>query len=69
MGKILSERRIKVEALGHLHLRAGRPLVPRIRIMGRWLERAGFPPDSRVTVDVAQPGRLILTLVNPEAAS
>jgi toxic protein SymE len=34
--------------------------IPRIRLMGRWLEQAGFKPDSRVCVHI-QEGRLIIT--------
>jgi hypothetical protein len=33
---------------------------PFIRLRGRWLSEAGFPPGSRVTVTV-EDGRLILT--------
>ena len=29
---------------------------PKIRLMGRWLERAGFKPDTRVTVRCVAPG-------------
>lgn len=36
------------------------PPIPRIRLMGRWLEQAGFKPDSRVRVHV-EDGRLIIT--------
>ncbi|MDP9156630.1 MAG: type I toxin-antitoxin system SymE family toxin [Pseudomonadota bacterium] len=35
-------------------------LIPRIRLMGRWLEQAGFKPDSRVCVHV-EDGKLIIT--------
>jgi len=34
--------------------------IPRIRLMGRWLEQAGFKPDSRVCVHV-EDGKLIIT--------
>ena len=37
-----------------------RPLTPNpaIRLKGRWLERAGFPPNSRVTVILRSQGVL-----------
>ncbi|WP_144021326.1 SymE family type I addiction module toxin [Caballeronia sordidicola] len=34
--------------------------IPPIRLMGRWLEQAGFKPDSRVCVHV-EDGRLVIT--------
>ncbi|WP_250466661.1 SymE family type I addiction module toxin [Caballeronia sp. GAFFF2] len=34
--------------------------MPRIRVMGHWLEQAGFKPDSRVCV-LVQHGQLIIT--------
>ncbi|MGX7001400.1 SymE family type I addiction module toxin [Caballeronia sp. KNU42] len=43
----------------HQPLPRQRP-IPRIRLMGRWLEQAGFKPDSRVCVHV-EDGRLIIT--------
>ena len=36
---------------------AGKGLIkPKIRLMGRWLERAGFKPGSRVHVICVAPG-------------
>jgi hypothetical protein len=34
--------------------------VPKIRLTGKWLERAGFKPGHRVTVHCEQPGTLTL---------
>jgi hypothetical protein len=31
-------------------------IKPKIRLMGRWLERAGFKPNSRVHVTCVAPG-------------
>jgi hypothetical protein len=31
-------------------------IKPKIRLMGRWLERAGFKPDTRVHVRCVAPG-------------
>ena len=31
-------------------------IIPKIRLMGRWLERAGFKPGSRVYVTCVAPG-------------
>jgi hypothetical protein len=39
--------------------------IPKIRIMGRWLERAGFSPGSRVQVTCVSPG--VIELRSPEA--
>ena len=41
------------------------PMQPWIRLRGLWLEQAGFPPKTRVRVQIEQ-GRLILT---PETAA
>ena len=38
------------------------PVYPKIRLQGRWLENAGFPPDSRVTVTPVRPGEITLRL-------
>jgi toxic protein SymE len=38
-----------------------RPIrVPHIRLMGKWLQQAGFEPRSRVCVQVEE-GRLVIT--------
>lgn len=36
------------------------PPKPKIRLMGRWLENAGFPPGLRVQVLCLSPGRIEL---------
>ena len=36
---------------------------PKIRLMGRWLEQAGFKPDTRVTVRCVGPGVIELRSV------
>ena len=41
------------------------PVKPKIRLLGRWLERAGFPPGQRVQVACVAPG--VLELRAPEA--
>lgn len=46
-------RMLKIEADGD----GWKGLVkPKIRLMGRWLERAGFPPGWRVHVRCVAPG-------------
>jgi len=46
-------RTLKIEAEGD----GWKGLVkPKIRLMGRWLERAGFPPGHRVHVRCVAPG-------------
>jgi hypothetical protein len=48
-----SVRTLKIEAGGDAWKGTIRP---KIRLMGRWLERAGFRPDTRVTVRCIAPG-------------
>ena len=38
---------------------------PKIRLMGRWLERAGFKPGTRVHVTCVAPG--VIELRSPDA--
>lgn len=53
-------RSLKVEAIGDAW--RGK-IIPRIRIAGQWLERAGFKPDSRVQVLIQEPGTITLRFV------
>ena len=46
-------RKLKIEADGDFWRGLMRP---KIRLMGRWLERAGFSPGSRVHVTCVAPG-------------
>ena len=39
---------------------AGTPVVPWIRLKGKWLQQAGFDIDTPVTIEVKQ-GQLVLT--------
>jgi hypothetical protein len=39
--------------------------MPKIRLMGRWLERAGFSPGNRVQVTCVSPG--VIELRSPDA--
>lgn len=56
------ERTLKIEANGD----PWKGLIkPKIRLMGRWLERAGFQPGQRVQVTCVAPG--VLELRCPEA--
>jgi hypothetical protein len=38
-------------------------VTPKIRLAGRWLERAGFKPGHRVEVRLDQPGTITLRFV------
>ena len=40
-------------------------IKPKIRLMGRWLERAGFKPGNRVHVTCVAPG--VIELRSPDA--
>ena len=42
-------------------------IKPKIRLMGRWLEAAGFPPGHRVQVTCVAPG--VIELRTPGASS
>jgi hypothetical protein len=53
-------RSLKIEESGNL-FRGKR--IPKIRICGQWLERAGFKPGHRVELVVEQPGTLTLRFV------
>jgi hypothetical protein len=46
-------RTLKIEASGDAWKRA---IKPKIRLTGRWLERAGFKPDTHVHVRYVAPG-------------
>jgi hypothetical protein len=39
------------------------PVKPKIRLTGRWLERAGFKPGHRVEIHFPEPGTLTLRFV------
>jgi hypothetical protein len=52
-----SVRKLKIEAEGD----AWKGLIkPKIRLMGRWLERAGFRPGNHVQVTCVTPGMIEL---------
>lgn len=53
----LGVRTLKIEAVGDF---ARKKVKPRIRITGRWLERAGFRPGHRVEISSSKPGELSL---------
>lgn len=46
-------RTLKIEAGGDVWKGT---IKPKIRLTGRWLERAGFKPDTRVHVRCVAPG-------------
>ena len=48
-----SVRRLKIEASGDLWKGL---MKPKIRLMGRWLERAGFRPGEHVQITFVAPG-------------
>jgi hypothetical protein len=50
---VASVRTLKIEANGDAWKGT---IKPKIRLMGCWLERAGFRPDTRVTVRCLAPG-------------
>lgn len=44
-------------------------VAPKIRLAGRWLERAGFKPGHRVEVRLDEPGTLTLRFLAEPGAS
>jgi hypothetical protein len=62
----MSARRLKIEATGDFW--RGK-LVPKVRITGKWLERAGFRPGHRVEVTLEQPGELRLRFIEEKAVA
>ncbi len=40
---------------------------PKIRLTGKWLERAGFKPGHRVQVEISQPGTITLRFLERPA--
>lgn len=59
-----SVRTLQIEAEGD---RWKGLIKPKIRLMGRWLEAAGFPPGHRVQVTCVAPG--VIELRTPGALS
>ena len=55
-------RRLKIEADGD---RWKKLIKPKIRLTGRWLERAGFKPGHHVQVTCVSPG--VIELRSPNA--
>ena len=53
----MSTRSLQIESCGDFWRR---DIKPKIRLTGKWLERAGFKPGHRVTVEIGQPGTLTL---------
>jgi len=53
-------RSLKIEEIGDF---SRGKIIPRLRIAGQWLERAGFKPGHRVEVLIEQPGSLTLRFV------
>ena len=56
-------RTLKIEADGDFWKGV---TMPKIRLMGRWLERAGFTPGNRVQVTCVSPG--VIELRSPDAS-
>ena len=55
-------RKLKIEADGDPYKGV---IKPKIRIMGRWLERAGFRPGNHVQVTCIAPGVIELRAPDP----
>jgi len=62
----MSARTLKIEATGDFW--RGK-VVPKVRITGKWLERAGFKPGHRVEVTLEQTGELRLRFIEEKAVA
>jgi hypothetical protein len=62
----MKPRNLKIEATGDFF--AGR-VTPKIRLCGKWLERAGFNPGERVDVTLTGPGEMTLRLMKHQPAT
>ncbi len=63
--KPLGQRMLKIEATGDFWYQQ---IKPKIRLCGRWLERAGFKPGHHIQVSSTQYGKLTLELIElPQA--
>jgi hypothetical protein len=58
-------RSLAIEATGDYF---ANKVKPKIRISGKWLERAGFRPGHRVQIQIEQPGKLTLHFVEQGGA-
>lgn len=66
IGARTSGRMLQIEAAGDFWKGL---IKPKIRLMGRWLDRAGFKPGSRVQVTCVAPGVIELRAPDPTAAN
>ena len=62
----MSARSLQIESCGDFFRR---DIKPKIRLAGKWLERAGFKPGHRVEVVMEQPGTLTLRFVAESSAA
>ena len=53
-------RILKIEEAGHF---TAKRVFPKIRLQGRWLERAGFTPNERVRVFLGPNRTLVLQAI------
>lgn len=60
----MSARTLKIEATGDFWRSK---IVPKVRLTGQWLERAGFKPGHRVQVSIEQTGELRLRFIEEKA--
>ena len=44
-------------------------ITPKIRLAGKWLERAGFKPGHRVEIRLDEPGTLTLRFLGQTSAT
>jgi hypothetical protein len=62
----MKTRTLKIEATGDF---CYGKIKPKIRLTGHWLERAGFKPGHRVTVQIVEPGILTLRSFGKDESS
>jgi hypothetical protein len=54
-----NKRSLKIEAVGDF---AAGKTKPQIRLTGRWLEKAGFKPGHRATVQIPKTGEMTIKI-------
>ncbi len=57
----MKTRSLKIETAGDF---CKGPVIPKIRLSGQWLERAGFKPGNRVEIQISGQGIMTLRFVD-----
>jgi Toxin SymE, type I toxin-antitoxin system len=58
----MNSRTIKIENTGDFFYRKTKPAI---RLKGRWLENAGFPPDTYARITIRETGLIEIQALKP----